>query len=294
MSSAAAVNSLAYWDGRFDGEWEAVHGRAQSRFFGELARALWPAWLAERMRAGSMSLCDWGCALGDGTAELSSLAAVPVTGVDFSAVAVQQAQKLYPQCRFMAADWLAEGSTAEPFDVVFSSNTLEHFDAPWTVFASLAHRARAYIVLLLPYQEPAEALNPEHRYRFDRATIPLCPQPGWVLCDAATTDLGPSPFWAGKQVLLVYGRDEVLVAQGFADAHSRQSRLEAAGAAQLATEQADALAEALRQRDLASHKLAEVVALQLAQARQLHEVLASRSWRLTAPLARLFSWGRRR
>jgi len=294
MSSVTPINSLAYWDGRFSGEWEAVHGRAQSRFFGELARALWPAWLAERMKAGAMNLCDWGCALGDGTAELTSLAAGAVSGVDFSAVAVAQAQKYYPQCRFAAADWLAEGPAVERFDVVFSSNTLEHFDAPWTVFASLARRARAYIVLLLPFEEPAEALNPEHRCRFDRSSIPLCPQAGWVLCDAAVTDLGPSPFWAGKQVLLVFGRDEELAAQGFADAHSRHSRLEAAGAAQLAAEQADALGEALRQRDLASQKLAEIVALQLAQARQLREVLESRSWRLTAPLRRLLSLWRGR
>ena len=287
------VNSQQYWDTRFAGEWEAVLGREQSRFFGELARALWPAWLAERMQQQAFTLCDWGCALGDGTVELAPLAVGQVVGVDFSAVAIEQARSAYPQCRFEAGDWLAGASPdgCEAFDVIFSSNTLEHFTEPWTVFASLAARARAYIVLLLPYEEPAEAMNAEHCARFDRASIRLCPQPGWVLCDAALTDLGPSPFWAGQQILLVYARDHELAAMPFCDAHSRHSRLAPEDAAQRARQQDEALAEALRQRDLTSRRLSEVVALHQALVQEHRQVLESRSWRLTAPLRRwLAAW----
>ncbi|WP_284615592.1 class I SAM-dependent methyltransferase [Aquabacterium humicola] len=304
--AAAVVNSQPYWEQRFEGDWEAVHGREQSRFFGELALAMWPAWLAERMRGDAMNVCDWGCALGDGSAALAEGFGVAVTGIDFSPAAVAKAACRYPQCRFLAEDWLAgspdpEGGANPAYDLVFSSNTLEHFDAPWSVFERLAAHARRYVVLLLPFEEPLDGMLHEHRVRFDRSTVPLCPHPDWVLCDAALSDLGSSPFWPGQQVLLVYGRCSELAATGFSDLHSRRSRIADADAAQRQRERDDELAEICRQRDLASRKLAEIAQQNVALAQQnavlaqqntvltqsQQQLLQSRSWRWTAPLRRL-------
>lgn len=280
-----AVNSLAYWNSRFAGDWDELLGRRQSRFFGQLARALWPSWLADRVKCGGLKLCDWGCALGDGTVELLPLFGGLVTGVDFSEVAIKKAIRYHPECRFVARDWLSH-STAEDddfFDVVFSSNTLEHFIDPWAVFKVLAARSRAYIVLLLPFDEPINAMNAEHLTRFDRSSIRICPMAGWVLCDAAVSDLGPSPFWPGKQVLLVYGRDSELAELPFFDSYSRQSRLLSDLESQV---QSDALVEITRQRDIASNSLTEVVGLYHALMLEHRQLLDSRTWRFTEPFRR--------
>ncbi|MBK8530124.1 MAG: class I SAM-dependent methyltransferase [Rubrivivax sp.] len=255
------VNSRPYWDGRFDAEWEALRGRDQSRFFASLAVAMWPAWLSQRQCAQAWTLCDWGCAMGDGTDELAQALGLPCTGVDFSDVAVRKAAQSYPGSRFVADDWLQPGGGGDPhrWDIVFSSNTLEHFDDPWQVFAALSRRAGRFIVLLLPFEEPEHGRSPEHRYRFDRDTLQLCPTPEWVLCDATVSDLGPSPFWPGQQVLLTYGRCSELSAMGFVDADSRLSRIVAPDAQAIERQRAPDLAEALRQRDLASAKLGELL-----------------------------------
>lgn len=310
------VNSLPYWDGRFAADWEVVHGRDQTRFFADLALALWPAWLARRLHDEHWTLCDWGCALGDGSDALARAFGRPVTGVDFSPVAVHKAAAAYPDGSFVADDWLAQstprdaagpGPTGQSgrsghagdrnhWDLVFSSNTLEHFADPWAVFAALAERARRCIVLLLPYEEPEQGRTPEHLYRFDRGSIRVCPQPDWVLCDAAVSDLGPSPFWSGQQVLLVYARSAELARTGFSDGHSLHSRLVAAGPQQQDRLARRELDEALRQRDLASAQLAQLAQEQRQLLQQQQAILDSRSWTWTAPLRRLrarwLSWRR--
>lgn len=67
------VNSLTYWDHRFSTDWEQNLGREQSRFFSEVAMELMPEWLIDYWRANDLTLCDWGCAQGDGTAILAEL-----------------------------------------------------------------------------------------------------------------------------------------------------------------------------------------------------------------------------
>ena len=61
------VNSNAYWDGRFQNDWEANEGPAQSRFFCALVLDALPAWVIRFIRDEQLSVLDWGCAQGDGT-----------------------------------------------------------------------------------------------------------------------------------------------------------------------------------------------------------------------------------
>jgi len=252
-----SMNSLAYWDGRFEADWEPMMGTVQTRVFCELAEALMPAWLTAQIKGRQLTLCDWGCALGDGTQVLSQTLGVSVCGVDFSRTAVDKAAQRFPQLRFLAEDWsAAAGSTT--YDIVFSSNTLEHFAQPWQMFAHLADHARRHVVLLLPYQEH-ERIE-EHEYTFDRATIPLSPQPGWVLADARIADLGRSPVWAGKQVLLVYSRVDELAASGLTEADCFASRLAEAAEGANPEHQAAEIAELRRQRDAATDQLADLLA----------------------------------
>lgn len=252
-----SMNSLAYWDGRFAADWEPMMGTVQTRVFCELAVALMPAWLTGQIRSQQLTLCDWGCALGDGTQVLSAALGADVVGVDFSRTAVDRAAQRFAQLKFLAEDWSAAAGSST-YDIVFSSNTLEHFAQPWQMFAHLADHARRHVVLLLPYQEH-ERIE-EHEFTFDRATIPLSPKPGWVLADARIADLGRSPVWAGQQVLLVYSRADELAASGLTEADCFGSRLadaaEGANPEHLAAE----LAELRRQRDAATGQLAELLA----------------------------------
>ena len=82
------INSEAYWNGRFEADWEANSGREQSRFFSRVAYENMPAWLIQQISQSGWTVCDWGCAQGDGTDVLASyFGAEKMVGVDFAASA---------------------------------------------------------------------------------------------------------------------------------------------------------------------------------------------------------------
>jgi SAM-dependent methyltransferase len=277
------VNSLAFWDARFARSWQVDHGPEQTRFFGELALATLPLWLRQHIQQRRLTVCDWGCALGEGTALLARGLGTRVTGVDFSATAIDKAKTEHPGLAFVCEDWLAQ-DVGDVYDLVFSSNTLEHFEQPWRVFARLAQHARCHVVLLLPFREPVESRYFEHCVSFEPANVPFSPAPGWCLVDAVISDLGPSPFWSGEQVLLVYSRSEALAALGLSDGQCSASRL-AAPLPEADTVSA-ALAEAHRQRD--TH--AAAIQLLLAENRELR---ACQPVAAPGPAARAAQWVRR-
>ncbi|WP_246794567.1 glycosyltransferase [Burkholderia perseverans] len=199
------INSNQYWDSRFETDWESNSGREQSRFFARVAIEALPQWLQHKVRWDNLSVCDWGCAQGDGTEALAQLLSWDVTGIDFSQSAIERAASTYPNLKFSHEN-LLERPDRPPFDVLFSSNTLEHFAKPWEVFGQVAHYASKFIVLLLPYREYDR--HAEHEVTFDSTNIPLVPHPDWVLVyDAAVDTRFRQPtYWGGQQILLVYAR----------------------------------------------------------------------------------------
>ena len=210
------INTKAYWDLRFADDWDSNLGREQSRFFGEIAVKLMPHWLQEAIRGQGWSICDWGCAEGDGTYALAE--AFPgnkVVGIDFSDIAIAAARVRYG-ARFATEDWVApdQRHARQDWDLVFSSNTLEHFRDPAAVLSRLCRRAAKGVVLLLPYKELER--HHEHETTFLASNIPLVAREGVVLCYTATLDasLEKPSYWGGEQVLLVYLRIEVAAALG--------------------------------------------------------------------------------
>lgn len=206
MTDATKINTDNYWDGRFSTDWEAFDGPRQSRFFARLAIENLPRWLFDQIRQQGLSLVDWGCAQGDGTDCLAShIDARQLTGVDFSAVAIEQASVRYPKLQFLNENWL-EGEQASPrqFDIVFSSNTLEHFHAPYEILQTLAQRAGKAVVLALPYREMQRI--DEHFYSFLPENIPLVLPNGFTLAWSRVVDCRtlPGALWGGEQVVLVY------------------------------------------------------------------------------------------
>ncbi|MBP6632691.1 MAG: class I SAM-dependent methyltransferase [Kofleriaceae bacterium] len=269
------VNSRAYWDGRFGRDWESAHGPAQSRGFTEIALANLPGWLLDAVIAERLSVVDWGCAQGDGTAAWADhCSPAMLSGVDFSAVAVAQAAARYPALRFLAEDWLdgAGAGAVERHDVVFSSNTLEHFADPDRVLAALAARTRRALCLLLPFRE--EHRHPEHMVTFTPDNVPVSLPGGLTLVWSRVVDCGAmaSTPWPGEQIVLVYADPAWVhtlaptlagVEIGQRDVRAEESRLRAAiaahedRAATLATERDAAVAYARRLEEVvADHERA--------------------------------------
>ncbi len=206
MMKDIKINSDAYWDSRFSDDWENLEGPQQSRFFARLAIQNLPSWLLDQIKREELICVDWGCAQGDGTDILSGyIDARQLIGVDFSAIAVDQAAKRYPAIRFRNTDWLVGGDEgSDLFDIVFSSNTLEHFHKPYEVLNVLARRAKKALVLALPYRE-LERIQ-EHFYSFLPENVPLLLPNGFRLVWSRVVNCADldNTHWAGEQIILVY------------------------------------------------------------------------------------------
>lgn len=205
ISSGEGMNSKDYWEGRFAGDWTQAGGPAQSRFFTQVFFRMAPPWLVLALRSGA-SVLDWGCAEGDGTFELASgLPGATVSGVDFSANAVETASARYPTLDFHCADVLEDGLGGS-WDFIFSSNTLEHFKDPLGVLRRLAAASTRGMILLVPFAEFPRI--DEHEVTFDGRNIPLRLS-GFSLVHACVIDSGaiPGTMWAGQQALLVFVKD---------------------------------------------------------------------------------------
>ena len=167
------VNSLAYWDARFDGDWSKNSGNRQTAGFAAMFIDNLPAFLVEAFKQGC-SLCDWGCAEGEATRALSlAFPLLKAVGVDFSASAVANASARFPSNRFFCQDWTSSTEEGGKYDCVFASNVLEHFPNPFDVLWDvLALRAQKYLAIMVPFEEPVVGMCPEHMARFTRSSFP--------------------------------------------------------------------------------------------------------------------------
>ena len=158
------INSKNYWDERFrSGDWEEKLGREQSTFFYCVARQLMPEWFIRDVRQKKLSVCDLGCAEGEGVAILGEVFPDSrMMGSDISDGALERARGYYPQYEFVQAD-----INSLPFDadVLFTSNTLEHFHEPDTIIRNVLPHCRKYFVLLVPFRE-FDRID-EHFHTFD-------------------------------------------------------------------------------------------------------------------------------
>ncbi|MCD2511084.1 glycosyltransferase [Comamonas endophytica] len=206
MQDNPDINSNTYWNHRFSTDWETCDGPRQSRFFARLAIENMPAWLFQQIRIQALSVADWGCAQGDGTDYLGShIPCEQLAGVDFSETAVQQAAGRYPAIRFLSENWVdSQAPQAEQFDMVFSSNTLEHFHNPWKTLDSLITRTRKCLILMLPYGEINRIT--EHFYSFLAENIPGELNESFRLIWSRVIDCTklPDSLWPGEQILLIY------------------------------------------------------------------------------------------
>lgn len=201
------VNSQAYWDARFDGDWRKNSGNRQTAGFASMFIDNLPAFLGEAFKRGC-SLCDWGCAEGEATRALSlAFPSLKAVGVDFSASAVANASARFPANRFLCQDWTSAAGDGEKYDCVFASNVLEHFPNPFDILWDvLAPRAQKYLAVMVPFEEPVVGMCPEHMARFTRSSFPL--RHGDWMC-AYFRVLEPVPgVFNGRECVVVYSCDK--------------------------------------------------------------------------------------
>jgi Methyltransferase domain len=196
---AAPINSLEWWDSYFEAQWEHNHGREQTRhFMSELLNYL-PAREYQWISSAKRTILDWGCALGEGVDVLHfAFPASEVSGLDFSRTAIDKARAAYPRHRFL---WAEDGSIRSDYDVIVTSNCLEHFPDPFAVAARHVEHARYLYLVLVPFEEPVP-MAPSHVQRFTAGSFP--DQIGHFR-KLSLTVFRPLPrFWDAPQSIVCY------------------------------------------------------------------------------------------
>lgn len=204
VQESAAVNSEAYWAERFRTNWRERGGSEQTLFFYRTLLDYLPPWFMLTARQRKWSICDWGCGLGEGSDLLAHTFPGPVTGIDFAAPAIEDATQRYGRPRFIATDLMTTDHD-DAYNVVLSSNTLEHFSNPRIVLDRIATFASDALVIMVPFREYQR--HEEHETTFDPASIPAQVARGRFVLAASRvipTDKMEPTYWWGEQILLIY------------------------------------------------------------------------------------------
>lgn len=165
-----AMSELAWWEEYFapGGGWERNGGREQTRRF-----ALQFVRRCGLEHAARFSLLDVGCALGDALRVFAE--AFPnarLHGIDFAPTAVARCRaELGSRAQVAVASIEAVRGA---YDVVYCSNTLEHFVDYDAKARSLARQAARRLFVMVPYRElrDGKAIAPDprqhHQHTFER------------------------------------------------------------------------------------------------------------------------------
>ena len=196
---ASPINSLEWWNDYFQAQWEQNDGRAQTRhFMAQLVEHL-PAREHRWISSAKRTILDWGCALGDGVDILqAAFPSCEVSGLDFSPVALQKATASYPNYSFLLAE---NGAIPFDYDVIVTSNCLEHYSLPFELAGRHVERARYLYIMMVPFDEP----HPVHESHVQRFTIDSFPEQIGDFRKLWLTVFRPSPrYWNAPQAIVGY------------------------------------------------------------------------------------------
>ena len=200
------INSAEYWNGRFEENWETMLGAEQTVFFAEIALKLLPSWLKMEITSEKLSICDFGCALGQAVDVLHTSLKTEVCGVDFSEQAITAAQSRFSQYKFVKKDIVNDDMSDISFDIGYVSNVLEHIPDPWRTAKNISQCISRYLIIMIPFRE---SLNiDEHCNKFVPANIPvILGELKLIYANCKDcTDLEET-LYPDKQILLVYSKN---------------------------------------------------------------------------------------
>lgn len=193
------INTKKYWNKRFDLDWENNGGREQSEYFTKIAMKILPEAITNMLN-NELSFLDWGCAEGDGTSIFASrFPLLKVSGLDFSSSAIRKAREHFPHISFHAGSL---NDTGKKYDVIFTSNCLEHYQDPFEWIDHLMEFTQQALIIMVPFQEYNRI--DEHFFTFDYSTFPL-ELNSFMLSYFRVVESDPQ-YWPGKQLLIIYSR----------------------------------------------------------------------------------------
>ena len=149
------------------------------------------------------TVLDWGCAMGSGTNKLqhyltsihTGLRELSVTGLDISWNAINACQQIFPDIEFICSDMIERN-----YDIVVTSNCLEHFEDPFPYMRyHIAHAHRLYVVLV-PFNDKTD---PGHVYQFTKESFP---EELYGFIRRHIGVIPPCSVWNGEQLFVVYER----------------------------------------------------------------------------------------
>lgn len=199
------INDLSFWNDYFQEGWEKNQGRGQTAFFSLLFLLNLPEEITTRIIKKHYSICDMGCALGEGTKILyDHFRVCDVKGLDFSPVAIQKAKETYQGLDFFVDD--LTNLQIDCFDVAFSSNVLEHFQNPEQVLSQIMKKSKELVMIMVPYEE--ENLCRDHVVRFDKDSFPD-EKEGFHKVFSKVIDCMPLVYrrWHGCQLMVIYAKE---------------------------------------------------------------------------------------
>lgn len=209
----STINSEDYWDKRFIEDWDNKHGDQQSIFFMNLTIERFPEWFKRELGRGSNTVCDWGCAEGDGTRVFAeTFPNCKVEGIDFATKAIESANKRYKRSNlsFISKDILKK-KHEKKYNIVLASNIFEHFHDPWKVFGKISQYAKDYFIMIIPFNEDRENLMSEHFHGFRTDEFkPKMDKWQIVHFEVVDTSLITGTYWGGQQAIIIFASEKIV------------------------------------------------------------------------------------
>jgi SAM-dependent methyltransferase len=156
-------NSKSNWDAYFQDEWERRDGRLQTRLFARYFLE------TVRLPRSARTFIDVGCAMGDGLPEIHRhYKNLRLHGCDISKRAIEQARQDYGHIAAFH-QWGFEDIKGD-FDIIYCSNTLEHFTQYIDIARALLSHCR-WLYILVPFRETVEGRDQWHVASFDKGSF---------------------------------------------------------------------------------------------------------------------------
>ena len=154
------INRPGYWDGRYEkmNEWRTnVY---------EFIIPLLKKWETE----GKFTLMDIGCGLGDGCIFVkSNFSQADVSGADLSPLAINKANKRFPQGHFFQHD-IVNDKLPNQYDYVLMVSILEHLEKPYQAVDNALASVKKALIIHCPYKE-VPIVEPDHYHYFVEDTL---------------------------------------------------------------------------------------------------------------------------
>lgn len=195
---------MEYWNNRFETDWNDFGGDHQTIFFANTLCNMLPQWFIDEVIEEGYSVCDLGCADGDAVPIWNNFfKSTDICGEDFAENAIKNARTKYPEFMYLVSD-IMQPEGKRKYDVIISSNTVEHFKNTEEVLKNICMRSKKYTLIMLPYRED-ESVTDEHEVKFHTNKIPQMIDNNVLIY--ARTCLCNSQYYPGEQILLIYTKD---------------------------------------------------------------------------------------